>query len=423
MTSRLAWWVLLCAGACGRAASNPSPDAGLDQALPDIPAAEMSVHPGCAAELTGSAPFAMRLSGDGSFRAAYGSTFSLWPKTRTVLGDVYFPTGRRVGGTVILTMPDPAGAASVLVSAEVPLADDLSATGLSISGSGLHVTAELRPGAGGVWAEVMMNFASPGTDIADDGQAMVLLCPSTTASLPITDPSDLVAPLDAIVLESSVPLAEATLSSLTVTAGNGPVPVNVKGVSGRTSYTVSPVAAFPPNQALTIDLSKVSDVIGRPLQPIADAMNVLGTTEVLVDLALTNPVAGNGQIAGFSYTSGLGFISFGGTLDSGYFANQIVVGLPDAAATKLRVRATMTGPAGATSCTGPASLAVVGQTGARSDIVSLTCSAVDIQYDVDLQGVAPSRWLVVRAPGAGASPYSLPPPPSSTVTIHGLEYL
>lgn len=419
MHARLAFLVAALVGACERSASDP-------WATTADAAADVQIPTSCG-EMRGDAAFSARLSGTGQFVAVNGGG-GPWPRERTVFIDVYFPRGRVPGGTVLLAMPSPANDVAVSVGQEVTLAADLSATGLGIHDSRAQVKAELLPGAGGLVADIEMNFAELSSDAVYYGMATIPLCPSPSAPEPKT--RDLyweVLPLDPITVDSAVPLSTATLASVAVTAGNGPVGVTVQPVPGRSSFRVIPVAAFPPGQRLVLDVSQVRDVLGRPI-PVPVGMSgypllVPGTSAVLTDLTLSTAPASEAVACNGACSIKAGGITVGGSSILAYGPDELLLALPDATPTKLRARASMSGPSpDDTYCTTSADMAVVGQFGHRTELVNLTCASL-VDYDLDLQSIPPPRWLVVRVTTIARQPYSMPPPPSSIVTLHNLQLL
>jgi len=429
--------------------------------VPDVPLETAGASDGdasealgsCAAGLSGAAPFGKALSGTATFSPSYGTGA---PTTSTIAAYIYFPGGRVAGAPVQLAVQSRVVSTQYFFGSPVALASDLSAAGLSVGGHDLQITANLLPGDGGLQATVGANFSSPGTDVADDRSAAMLMCPAgdvPAPSLQVTGGT--FSPLSAFGLYSSTPISSEAFGALRVASPLGAVAIKVSSesnsrYSGGPNFTVAASSAFPPGQPLTLDASEVKDVLGRDVPFSPATTQVLATTAVLDDLTLTStPPAGAIACSGCStsmfpgvdggamlrctgggkISNGILGVSSGGPYNGGLV--DALLALPSTSSTKLRVRMAVGDvvEAGSTCVNGFSSasmadgvLAVVGPNGEASALVSLTCDGAMADHVIDLPSTSP-LWLVVHLAGYTQKPFFLPEPGPPSVSIDELQFM
>jgi hypothetical protein len=412
----------------------------------------------CGSVLSGTSPFGSALIGTASFASMFSGTKPTIEGT--VIAHIYFPSGRVAGAPVQLSMQSPATTEQYFFGSAVILADDLSATGLTVSGHNMTITANLLSGTGGLQATVTKNFANPGGDVADTRTGSMLMCPGGDVPAPSMQISATVAsPLSAFSVNATTPITASALEALRVSSPLGAVATNVASNSSSMfatgpNATIASTSAFPPGQPLFFDASQVRDVLGRAVPLTLAGTAVLATTAALSDLtfATTPPTGalacsaapvctkasfptldasppsgmsrciGGGSIANGVLTVGWGMAS-GPNVDA-------LLALPGTSATKLRVRVSVGDKSTAGSCLNGnatasmlwAAMAVVGPNGEASPRVTLTCDGAMVDHVIDLPGVAP-LWLAVHVEGVTRVPYMSPVPGPPNVLIDELELL
>ena len=297
------------------------------------------------------------------------------------------------------------------------LAPNLSATKLTAGSYDHRVEGDLLPGQGGLMADVEMNFST--TDALDTRTARVHLCPVGDAPDAALSPeSRQVWPLSKILLNSASPLAPDSATALSVSTSDGPVAVTIAAGTDPT-LTLSPVAAFPPGRALTLDTSGMRDVLGRLVPGPADQLSAPQTTAVLTDLSFETAPAEGALVCshGCAVESGALRIEPGAGRRRGQDA---LLALPATSATRLRVRASLHNPRSYSA--GSAVMAVVGPHGERSELATLAMTTAPVDTTLELPAVSP-LWLVIHVEGHTSYPRTLPPPPAPVFFIHELELL
>jgi len=102
----------------------------------------------------GAAPFGAQVSGTGTFPNQIAASTAA-PITSTMTAYVYFPAGRVAGGQALLAMQSRVVQGLYFFGSPVTIADDLSATGLAVSGHDETITADLLPGSDGLRAKAI----------------------------------------------------------------------------------------------------------------------------------------------------------------------------------------------------------------------------------------------------------------------------
>jgi hypothetical protein len=438
-----------------------APDAGdmAEGAVPDA-GVDLPVVVGCKSDLSGAAPFGSSLSGTASFAGSFSFSTSA-PITSTMNVQVYFAAGRVAGAPVQLAMQSRVVAGQYFFGPQVTLASDLSASGLTVGGHDMQVTGDLLPGAGGLQATVAANFSEPGTDVADDRTATMLMCPSGDVPAPALGIGLVVAsPLSTFAVNSATPLSADALRNLRITSSLGALQIAVSPNSYVSSsryasgpnFKVAATSAFPPGQPLSFDASEMRDVLGRAVPLTLSGTQVLTTTNVLGDLTFaTTPPTGTiacsgcstsvpssldaGTPTGMSKCTGGGTIANGVlTIKGGPFTGRDVdalMALPSTTATKLRVRMAIGDVIDAGSqCLGgsmsasmqSAAMAIVGPNGEIGSRIDLMCDGGMVDHILDLPSASP-LWLTIHVEGSLATPYSMPVPGPPSVNIDELELM
>ena len=412
----------------------------------------------CNSGLSGTSPFGSALSGKASFADIFSGTKPLIDGT--VVANIYFPAGRVAGAPVQLSIQSPAITDQYFFGPSVTLADDLSATGLTVGGHNVTITASLLPGAGGLQATVTKNFANPGGDVADTRTGSMLMCPGGDVPAPSMQISAVVAsPLSTFSVNATTPIATSALEDLQIRSPQGAVAIKVS-MNGSSmfatgpNFTISGSSAYPPGQPLSFDASLVRDVLGRAVPLTLGGTAVLATTAALSDLTFaTAPPTGALACSGApactpsmfpmldaTVPSGMSRCTGGGsaangvlTIGTGVTGNPNVDGLlalPVTSATKLRVRASVGDAPGAGSCISKnssasmnwAAMVVVGPNGEASSRVILACDGTMADAVIDLPSASP-LWLAVHVEGVTRVPYMSPVPGPPSVFIDELELM
>jgi hypothetical protein len=407
----------------------------------------------CAADLSGTSPFGKALSGTGSFAPTFGTAA---PITSAMTAYIYFPVGRVAGAPVQLGVHSRVVTTQYFFGPPVTLASDLSAAGLTVGGHDLQITGNLLPGAGGLQATIGANFSSPGTDVADDRTADMLMCPGGDVPAPtLRVTGGNLSPLSTLGFYASTPLSTEGLGALLITSPLGAVTTRVSSernsrFSAGPNFTVTASSAFPPGQPLTFDVSGVKDVLGRDVPLSLATTQVLATTAVLDDLTLTTtPPTGAISCSGCSasmfpgvdggamqrctgggkLSNGVLGVGFGGPYTAGPV--DALLALPTTSSTKLRVRMAVGDVVEAgSSCRNGSYLgqmangimAVVGPNGEASAPVSLTCDGTMADHVIDLPS-ASALWLIVHVEGYALVPYFMPTPGPPSINIDELQFM
>jgi hypothetical protein len=329
-----------------------------------------------------------------------------------------------------------------------------------VGGHDALITGDLLPGGGGLQATVSKNFSSPSTDVADSRTAAMRMCPSGEAPAPALQLSaPTLGPLSTFGLNSTTPLAPDAMTALRMASPLGPVAFKVSSTDSSSRYangpnfTLAPVSAFPPGQALTFDTSGVKDLLGRNVPATVVGTQVLTTTAVLTDLTLAaTPPAGamacsNCAASDFpgvdgGAATGMARCTGGGTVSQGVLtvgpagsslrgkAVDALLALPASTASKLRVRMVVgdANDGGAGCATGGSyrSLragvaAVVGPNGEASVPQNLACDGAVSDRVFDLPKASP-LWLVVHLEGYAPMPYMSPVSDPPAFSIDELEF-
>jgi hypothetical protein len=272
--------VLALAGCCGgptvlaydagRGDAGPLADAGTDSD---------AGHPICGERIEPGATYVV-LDGMGE---AFGSFDhrSYGPLHESI--GVYLPDGVDDGDRVIVTHGIGWPYAGLAVStstleggrAELSVSGSFSLQEFSVSG-----TFDVATGRATVHAR--HNFADAGTDLAELGDADFTMCP-VAAALPAPEvrwaAPRAIHPLAALVLSSSVPLAETF--AVHVLAGGVEVMATLELGA---IVTVTPEAALAPGAPLTLIVTG-TDVLGREITLVGATPSVLATTALVGDLS------------------------------------------------------------------------------------------------------------------------------------------
>jgi hypothetical protein len=436
---------LLAASGCGDDdGTGVAPDAATD-APPEAPAAD--VTPETASETgsetgseagveagveSGPTSACAPLSGDGAFGAllsgeadfiAYGSPVGTPPPRRARVDvHAYFPEGRRPGKPVYFAMPTryPRPGISTrgpfLIGADlgIPRSDDFTI----IDDLETLVKPALVGPDQGLEGEVQKNFAFA-TDVGDGARAQMRLCPIGSAPAPVLAGDEPVAvPTLPLWLTPSAPPRPETLAQLKVTAAGVDVPIRVEfaradatGYHVGSGITVTPLAAFPPGAALTVDATGVLDRLGRPFTVSALPAPLITTATITDRTFSTAPPAG--AVAG-SHTQATKFepgsLRVGQRLFSAAPPARALIAIGDPGGKQIRVRVGVSCDSGLLISTA----ALVGQRGESAPLALACGTPVDQVVSAPASG---PLWLSVVVEPKRSHPQSLPTPAGSNEVV------
>jgi len=421
MTSPKQLVVVLAAIAWTACNGSGGKDAGLDAALNDGAGDSET----CATPLAGTAPFSAHLKASGTLFSPYRNS----PRPVGLDLDIYFADGRVAGAPVLLAMPVQYAVPALQVGAQIALAADLSATGLTVEGGlGVLVNGTLLPADDGMSAAVTANL-SLGTDVADDATGVLKFCPTgpgpapSLAVRPLSSASTLLAPTSTVLLNPTTPIDATARTKIKLYAGDTEVPVTVViGTALESSpLLLTATAAFPPEAALRLDTTAVTDILGRPV-PSSGSLQPLTTTATVSDLTFATAPTGAVATTGSSQVTD-GNLVLGNTGNSGGFNALLALGSV-APATQARLRVGVTCTVAGSPATGPSALvtraSLVGAVGA-SVAVPLACGSPQ-DVTVPLPASTGKIWLSVVSEPPPQHPQFLPYPLSNSVQIDEIVF-
>jgi hypothetical protein len=359
--------------------------------------------PVCSA-VDGTGAFAQGVSGVGDVKGdAPGSSM------RKLALDLvaYFPKGRVAGEKIVLAIPAgyPRGG---LITGSATLGADKSAKEIKLDGytlpapggatHGLKLDARIDAD-GTIHGDVTYDFGSG--DVSDTAKGKIDFCTKKEAPAPSLDIASAGVPGASYFLRATAPIDVETTKEIVFKAGAKSYPAKV--TAGQ-AFMLD--AELPPNQELELDVSKVKDILGRPLT-LATKPPVLKTTAVLADRTFATAPTAGALVS--SPAAALEFVAEGKLLQFRGPAAAGLVALGDlAGAKKIHLQ-------GATeSCDGGTNLSVIDAEGKRIPI-SAECKEGKAPFDVkiELSGKAP-YWIGIVNDRVGTGAVSLPAPPTIT---------
>lgn len=212
--------------------------------------APVVIAPSCTTPVDGSTPFSVTLNGTGMADGGVVSGYA----------EIYFPEGRAAGRPVIMAVPryfPPATRAIARGVLDSTLSATLTAKDPDCMGG---VSGTLVGPADGMDAVVSNNKTAP-SDAVDIVSAPAALCPMGTPSAPAFSVGGVTPlPTQTVHVDGNVPLDTSTFSTIFSTPSR-PLDVQEDG----TRISIKGKNAFDPFTELTVDLSGVRDVLGRPI--------------------------------------------------------------------------------------------------------------------------------------------------------------
>ncbi|HEY0707324.1 MAG TPA: hypothetical protein VGG33_11030 [Polyangia bacterium] len=377
--------------------------------------------------LVGQSAFGRVLVGTGDFvlRGPDGQPRGE-PRSATMVLHTYFPMGRRPGMAVVFAIPTmyPRPGLSWLPPYTLDATGGLSE--VMVTGDfGDRLSGRLLAPDQGFVGTGTRNFAFA-SDVAMTGAGPIQLCPSGDVPAPKMASRDFaLVPTLSLWLAPSTPPDSRTLAALRVMAGGVNVPATVTKEDqslGGSGIVVKATAAFPPNQAITLDASGVVDVRGRPFTTEPPPAPLV-TTAVLTDPTFdTAPVAGALVVASSGWDRGVTHTDGALVVGNPGFASEThaLLALGEAPGkTRIRVRVGADCGRPGNSRLQQTTAAVVAADGAVKP-VAITCGDPG-DVVVDRPGTGP-LWLSLVQAGGRPHPQFSPPPPSALVRIEEIAF-
>lgn len=354
----------------------------------------------CQTPLSGTEPFASRLTGVATFTADGGEVV----KREDVSRDVYFPNGRTSGGRLIFSRPsgDYALALATTLDSELHATVPNFSVGESgwpstFNGQSANTSAMISLSGQVVGPDDGLDATLVATILSGDvllgtAQAKVMLCPSDEVIGPGTlrSASNRPFPLSVFSWAGNVPLDPETVPAHPVLVDGVPLAGDV-GVTW-TGLSFRPIQHLPPGVTPTVDLAGLRDVLGRPLTLLTELSPALATTAAVTDLTFETPPP-----VGATATTGAPVVVDGGTLtiDGKGAEYEALIALGDAG-TASHATILLSASCGSIGTTPGMSAALVAADG-RLTAIPLRCDDFPAEVVVPIPSPGP-LWLAVLIP-------------------------